>query len=229
MTARKSAAKTTQGKRARPARQTLHASRHATVRRKVAAARRGRVSSATADVGEAALRTATGKGWSHWFALLDRSSAEKLDHRGIVAILGTERGISGWWRQMIAVAYERARGLRQRHENSSGFCVTGSKTVRVPLSELYGAWVNAGTQRAWLGAPAPAVRTATPMRALRLTWHDGTWVIVSFLDKGNGRSQVAVSHERLPNARTVARYKKFWKDALGRLQHALEPQMGIPE
>ena len=176
----------------------------------------------TADVGEAALRAATRKGWREWFALLDRAGAKAMDHKGIVAVVGKVRGVSGWWQQTITVAYERARGLRRKYETTTGFNAGGSKTVAAPISDVFDAWVDSARQSVWLGAPPPEVRTALPPRSLRLTWHDGTRVNVGFSAKGANKAQIAVSHERLPNARAAEKYRKFWKEALLRLQHAVE-------
>jgi uncharacterized protein YndB with AHSA1/START domain len=193
-----------------------------------AASRIRAVGKRAADVGEAAVRKATGKSLRHWFALLDRAGAKAMDHRSIVAILGKARGVSGWWQQMITVAYERARGLRQRYQTASGFTANVSKTVNAPLAALYDAWVDEAKERTWLGVPLPAVRSALPQRSLRLTWHDGSWVTVGFTDKGSGKAQVALAHERLPNARAVSKYKAFWKDALERLQTVVEQRHEAP-
>ncbi len=176
-----------------------------------------------ADVGEAAVRKATGKGWHEWFEQLDHAGAKAMDHRAIVAVLSKVRGLPGWWQQMITVAYERARGLRRRYETTSGFTANASKTVNASLAALYDGWVDPAKLQAWLGVPLPEIRKANVQRSLRLTWHDGSWVTVGFYDKGEGKSQVALGHERLPNAKAVAQYKKFWKDALARLEAVLEP------
>lgn len=176
----------------------------------------------TADVGEAALRAATQKGWREWFALLDRAGGRAMDHKGIVAVVGKVRGVSGWWQQTITVAYERARGLRAKYETTTGFNASGSKTVAAPITDLFDAWVDSTKRSDWLGAPPPEVRTASPPRALRLTWYDGTRVNVGFYPRGANKAQVAVSHERLPNAGAVSKYKKFWKEALLRLQREVE-------
>jgi hypothetical protein len=177
-----------------------------------------------ADVGEAAVRRATGKGWHDWFEQLDRAGAKAMDHRAIVAVLSKVRGLPGWWQQMITVAYERARGLRRRHQTETGFVANVSKTIKAPLPDLYDAWADQMKLQAWLGGPLPEVRKANPQRSLRLTWHDGSWVSVGFYAKGDGKSQVAVGHERLPNAQSVVQYKKFWKDGLARLEAALDQQ-----
>jgi len=195
-------------------------------RKALAKAKKGikTVGKRAAEMGDAAVRKATGKPMRHWFALLDRAGAKAMDHGAIAAILGKARGVSGWWQQMITVAYERARGLRKKYETSTGFTAGSSKTVAASVDQLYEAWMDEATQRSWLGVPAPDVRTAQPGHSLRLTWHDGSWVIVGFTDKGDGKSQVTVSHERLPNARAANKYRAFWKEALARLQEMLEPR-----
>jgi len=233
MTARKSARKSVKKsmrKRAKKSlrdRMTKRVSKTARTAKRTVAKATKRLQAAgkkAADVGEAAVRRATGKGWHEWFEQLDRAGAKAMDHRAIVAVLSKVRGLPGWWQQMITVAYERARGLRRKHETTSGFTANASKTVQAPLANLYDAWVDQEKLRAWLGVPPPEVRKANPQRSLRLTWHDGSWVSVGFYAKGNGKSQVALGHERLPNARAVVQYKKFWKDALGRLEAALQQQ-----
>lgn len=177
---------------------------------------------AMADIGDASVRARTGKTWAQWFALIDRArvGAKRLEHGKIVEIVGRVKGVSGWWQQMISVAYERARGLRRKYQTKSGFNASSSKTMDVPLADVYDQWADESKRQLWLGAPAPALRKAIPQRSLRLTWHDGSWVNVGFASKADGRTQVALSHERLPNAKAVATYKTFWKEALARLQAA---------
>jgi uncharacterized protein YndB with AHSA1/START domain len=217
MTLRKSARKTLKKR----ARKTVSTAKRALSK---ATKRLREVGHKAADVSEAAVEKATGKGWHEWFELLDNAGAKAMDHRAIVAVVAKARGVSSWWQQMISVAYERARGLRKKHETTTGFVANVSKTVTAPLATLYNAWVDEERQRAWLGVPAPVVRTANKERSLRLNWHDGSRVNVGFADKGKGKSQVSLGHERLPNARAVTQYKKFWKDALARLQSVLEQQ-----
>lgn len=228
MTARKRAATTGKKKRApvrkrasgstRKAPRTKPRSRMAKAKAKLSA-----VGQRAKDVGERAVRAATGKPWRHWFALLDRAGAKTMDHRSIVAVLAKVRGLSGWWQQMITVAYERARGLRKKHQTSRGYTANISKTLQAPLATLYEAWSDPERQHGWLGGPAPQVRSARPEQTLRLTWHDGSNVLVYFSGKGDGKSTVTISHEKLPNARSVLQYKIFWKDALMRLEAVLEP------
>ena len=78
-------------------------------------------------------------------------------------------------------------------------------------------------RRHWLGNKKIVVRTATPHKSMRITWLDGkTSVIVNFYPRGNGKGQVAVSHERLPDARAAARMKSFWAGTLARMKSLIE-------
>jgi hypothetical protein len=170
---------------------------------------------------DAAVAAKTGKTWSDWLAVLDRGGAKELDHRGIVALLGQRHGVGAWWQQMLTVTYEQARGRRQVNERPTGFEVSRSTTLAVPLARLWRAWRGAERAR-WLGRVTPTVRKATPERSLRLTWDDGTSVEVLFHAKGAAKSQVSVQHGKLATARDAAERKAYWAEALGRLRAHLQ-------
>ncbi len=178
---------------------------------------------ATERIGDAAVSRKTGKNWAEWFKLLDAAGAKSMDHRGVVAALGKHRGLGGWWRQMIAVAYEQARGKRRTHEKPEGFSVSSSKTVGVPLARLYAAWADERARRRWLAGDRASIRKATPHKSLRIAWDGGaTRVDVNFYAKGAGKSQVTVQHERLPNATAARRMQAYWKQNLEKLKAVLE-------
>jgi hypothetical protein len=84
------------------------------------------------------------------------------------------------------------------------------------LSALYTAWADDAARVRWLPEPI-AVRTATQDRSMRIGWPDGSRVAVYFWAKGEGKSQVKVSHEKLPYEAAVAAMKAFWSQALDRL------------
>jgi uncharacterized protein YndB with AHSA1/START domain len=189
-----------------------------------------------AKVGDAAVTKATGRGWKEWFALLDKAGAKKLDHKGIVALLYPKHLKLGWWCQMITVGYEQARGLRDQHQKPDGYSVSGSKTLDVPVAEAYAAWASLPARRRWLGKDAGfLVRKATRNKSLRITWpaaprekHGPTSVSVNFYSKGTGgtgrspRCMVQLQHDKLPDAKSAARRKVYWKIALARLAAALQ-------
>jgi uncharacterized protein YndB with AHSA1/START domain len=170
-----------------------------------------------------AVKAKTGKNWKEWFAILDKAGARKLSHQGIVKYLNTEQGVGPWWQQMVTVTYERARGMRDVHQKPAGYEISVSRTVSVPLAKLYKAFANEKARNAWLGEDALVVRKATTDKSLRITWSDGkTNVEVSFLTKGENKSQVVVQHGKLADAKASAKMKKFWREALDRLRESLE-------
>ena len=175
-------------------------------------------------VSEEAVLKATGLGWEPWFARLDKARMHERDHKRIAAWIAEEQpDVSGWWAQMITVAYEQARGLRAKHEKPSGFSAGVSKTLPVDLDTLYAAWSDARKRKRWLGDARLTVRKAAPAKSMRITWEqDGSSVNVYFWDKGPGKSQVQVEHEKLASPGDVAAKKELWKEAFGRLAAQLE-------
>ncbi|HNC06222.1 MAG TPA: DUF4287 domain-containing protein, partial [Solirubrobacterales bacterium] len=85
------------------------------------------------------LTEATGKNWDEWLELLDQAGAIKRTHTEIARWLTDEQGVPGWWAQSITVGYERARGLREPGQRADGWSVTASKTIEVPVEELFEA------------------------------------------------------------------------------------------
>ena len=129
-----------------------------------------------------AVKTKTGKNWKEWFAILDKAGAKKMSHQEIVNYLKTKHGVGPWWQQMMAVTYEEARGLRERHQKPAGFQISVSRTIKAPVSKLYNAFANDKARNAWLPEKGLAVRTATANKSMRVTWNDvKTSLDISFI------------------------------------------------
>jgi uncharacterized protein YndB with AHSA1/START domain len=170
-----------------------------------------------------AVKTKTGKNWKEWFAILDKAGARKMTHQEIVKVLHTDHGVGSWWQQMMAVTYEEQRGLRDRHEKLAGYQISVSRTVGVSVPKLYKAFATEKGRAQWLGEDALVVRTATANKSMRVTWKDGKSSLeVSFVAKGDNKSQVVVQHSKLPNAASAAKMKTYWGQALDRLRGLLE-------
>jgi hypothetical protein len=166
----------------------------------------------------------TGRPYSEWFAELDAWNAVDVPHKEIAAWLVNERGVPGWWAQTITVEYERARGLRAVGQRRDGtFQVTASKTIAVPVEELYAAVTDPARRDDWLPGVFLHERTATPPKTARFDWGEGsTRVIVGFEAKAAGKSVVALAHERLPDSESAATMKAFWRERLSGLKALLE-------
>jgi len=184
-----------------------------------------KTTSKMAGIGNDAVLAATGKNWKQWFSVLDKASVKALTHKEIVAIVRDRFGVGPWWQQMVPVAYEQARGLRQKHETPSGFHISRSKTVAVPIATLYKAWSDDKTRDKWIGDGPLVVRKATRNKSMRITWCDKkTNVEVNFYAKGNAKTQVTVDHNKLPDAKRGEQMKKYWGKTLDRLKKSLENQ-----
>jgi hypothetical protein len=173
------------------------------------------------SMSDEAVKAKTGKAWAEWFKLLDGAGAQSLEHRAIVTLLSKSHGVPGWWRQMVAVEYERARGLREVHQKSDGFSVSASKTVATPLSALYQATANAAQRKRWFPAGVFVASSLTENKYVRGAWNEGARLEFGFYAKGAGKAQITVQVSKLASARDVERERAAWKAALVKLEERL--------
>lgn len=175
-------------------------------------------------ISDAAVHAKTGRAWAEWFALMDTEGAGDMTHPQIAAALQNHHGLSGWWSQMVTVAYEQARGRREPHQTSRGYQVGVSKTIPVNVDVLFTAWDDDAPRRQWLGDESITIRRATRPKSMRITWSDGqTNLDVSFWDKGPAKSTVQVQHSKLADRDEVETKRAFWRAALARLARAISP------
>jgi hypothetical protein len=168
------------------------------------------------------LKEKTGCTWERWVKALDRAQAYTWPHPKIAKYVQEKYKVSGWWAQTVTVGYERIKGLRavgQRRDGS--FEANKSKTFAVPLARLYHAFDDARTRARWMPGVDLTVRTATRERSMRITWPDRTSVEVGFTRRAPAKSQVALTHGKLPDRAAVTRAKQYWAERLGALEDLL--------
>jgi hypothetical protein len=165
---------------------------------------------AAREIGDDAVKRATGRGWAEWLKLLDKAGAKTKSHKEIVAIVG-EQGTQPWWTQMVTVTYERERGLREVHQTAGGYVANVSRTFDVPVEELFDNFRRLAKKEKY------AERKATAPKSLRLTAPDATSVEVGFYAKGESKSFVAVQHSKLTSQKDVAKRKDYWRGMLDRI------------
>lgn len=178
-------------------------------------------------VSDASAIKATGKGFEHWFAVLDAFGAPAKGHTASAAHLNEDHGVRGWHSQMITVAYERARGLRSQNQSCSGdFQVGVSKAVAGSVEEV----VVAMRGRSWLEGADPELALAYPNPApwrlrdrgdakLRFKWGPGTVEIRITAKKGG--ATVVADNMKLADAVQVDRRRAQWRGALESLRKQL--------
>ena len=171
---------------------------------------------------DAGIVAKTGKGWDYWFAALDKAGAAKLDHKGITALLDKKFKPGPWWGQMIAVSYERARGIRAMNQKCDGeFSVSVTKVMPVGLPALFAAVTDPATRKKWFPPGAFEETSKTKDKYWRFKWKKDARVSAGFYSKGAGKAQVAMDIGKLPNSDAVELERAAWKKALEKLQALL--------
>jgi hypothetical protein len=163
-----------------------------------------------AGMSDAAIKKGTGCTWDKWVKSFDHYGARKMSHSEIAELASKKYKVGPWWSQMVAVGYERIRGLRARGQQRDGsYQASKSRTFNVPVGVLFDAWNVAATRKKWLDVEVK-VRKATKPKSVRLDWADGTIVPVMFAAKGAGKSSAAVEHVKLTSKEDAARLKEQW-------------------
>lgn len=183
---------------------------------------------AVADIGDEAVRAATGRGWDDWFAVVDRLGG--ADHAQRVRRLSAAHPeLSGWWCQSVVVQYERARGLRAVGETSRGFQVSVQRTLPGSAGAVWAAVLDRLVPGAdWTeGAEWSVDDASVTVRVVRegqlqFWWHapEGRSTVVVSLEGRGDRVAVRVQQEGLPAPDDVEVARGRWRDALGRVASA---------
>jgi hypothetical protein len=168
----------------------------------------------------AAIKARTGGDWDHWFAVLDKRGAAKLDHKAIVEFLYKKMKVGPWWGQMIAVSYERARGLRVANQRrDGGFSVSVSRVMDADLAGLFAA--ATGGRAKWFPKGSFEETSRTKDKYWRGKWKKDGRLEIGFLGKGPGKSQITVQANKLADGAAVATERAAWKKAIERLAKSL--------
>jgi hypothetical protein len=170
-----------------------------------------------AGMADATIKARTGRSWVEWVRALDADEAATLPHGEIARLVHGKHGVGSWWAQSVTVGYERIKGLRERGQRRGGaFEANKSKTFNQPVRLVFRAWSDTATRRKWIGLETK-VRTATAPKTIRLQWPDGAIVIGYFTAKGANKTQVALSHTKLPNRAAAEAAKSDWAARLAAL------------
>lgn len=165
------------------------------------------------SIGDAAVAAKTGKTWKQWFSLLDKKKAYALPHKSIARFLKEKMKLPSWWAQMIAVEYERARGLRKKNETSSGFSVSISKTIPCKLATLF----TTAAKAEWFPAGKFSLSSVVKNKSMRGTWKAGARLELSFVAKAANKAQIAAQITKLAKKSDVERERTDWRKALQKL------------
>ena len=120
---------------------------------------------------------------------------------------------------MVTVGYERMIGRRAVGQRCDGaFSASASRTVAGDKDAALARWVAATAERAEyddvLAEGEPRVTSSANWRYWKVDLEDGSRVSVTIYDKGADKAVIAVGHEKIADAETVARWKLWWKAVL---------------
>jgi hypothetical protein len=169
-----------------------------------------------------AVKARTGKDWADWFGTLDAAGATQLKHADIATLIADQFGIPGWWSQMLTVEYERARGMRLRHQTTQGFSVSVTKTIDTSLTQLYATVAQPVQRKKWFPKGAFTPSSQTKNKYFRGAWKKTARLEMGFYSKGAGKAQIAVQINKLAKQSEVAAERDVWKSALTKLKTLLE-------
>jgi len=185
-------------------------------------------------ISDAAVRAKTGFGRDHWFKVLDTFGAGVKGHTASARHLRVDHGIPGWHAQMIAVAYERDRGLRSTNQACTGeFQVSVSRAIAASFDAVVDALSDDEQRKVWLGAAnqdlaqalftalhGPKPRTIRRRDArnasLRFPW--GASRIEIRITGGPRGVSVVADNSKLADATEVEARRVAWQVALDSLK-----------
>ena len=163
---------------------------------------------------DAAIRAKTGRDWAQWFAALDKAGAARLDHAGIAALARDDLGAGRWYGQMVAVSYERVRGLRAPNQKCDGeFSVSVTKVVNVPLPRLF----RIATQGGWFPKGRFEETSRTKEKYWRGKWKKTGKLAMGFYAKAANKAQIMIDIGALAGTESVERERAEWRKAVARL------------
>jgi len=172
--------------------------------------------------GDKAVQARTGRDWQSWFEILDAAEAQKWSHKEIVAFLAEHYNLEPWWQQSVTVTYEKARGLRQKHQMADGYQVSRTLTLSASPETVFTAWQDEAQRLRWLPDAAMTLRSQNAPKTLRFTWMDGGSIIeVRLTPRKEMRTQVAVQQSKLSDAAAAEAMKVYWAAALRKLEDFL--------
>lgn len=181
----------------------------------------------------AGIERATGRSWDDWLAIMEGAGAQTLGHAGIAKLarshMADDMKSVDWWAQGVAIAYEQHAGLRVPGQGSDGlFRVSASRTLDTDREAAIDAWVATfGERSEFEGHDVMAARrNQTEKRSFwRFSLAGAGKVEVSATPKAPSKSAtdaapkvtLAISHDALPAADEVERWRAFWKERLAEL------------
>jgi uncharacterized protein YndB with AHSA1/START domain len=187
----------------------------------------------------------TGKGWGHWFGVLDKFGCGTKGHKESARHLQSRHGLSSWWAQTVTVEYEVAKGIRKPGQRSDGkYALDVHRTVAAPVARCWDAfttkkglegWFNSGVKTdlrvggtyTGAGGDRCTYKVIVPKKRLRMTWENpkhtaGSIVQVSFEELDRSKTRVSVSHTKIATLAEMRDLKRAWSGVMDEFRAFVE-------
>jgi len=164
---------------------------------------------------------ATGKSWDAWLAFYETMDAASLPHTEIARKTHEDGGATGWWSQMLTVAYEQHIGRRIPGQDCDGeYSVSISKTLNGSMDFALQWWLDAvegldGFSDVSISR-GPDVSESAKWRYWRIGLADGSRVNVNIYEKAPGKSGLGIQHEKLESTEQIEHWRAWWKQFLAK-------------
>jgi hypothetical protein len=167
-------------------------------------------------ISDEAIENGTSRSWPDWLAVLQSFNAEDLSHKEIAARLQADGELSGWWAQMLTVAFEQHIGRRVPGQDCSGsFSVAVSKTLPGTMDSALQRWQS---RMHGVRGLSDVVLTRGPDTSQTEKWRywrcglaDGSRVNVNIYQKSADKASLGIQHEKLESEAQVEHWRAFWK------------------
>jgi uncharacterized protein YndB with AHSA1/START domain len=199
-------------------------------------------------VTDPACKKATGRTLKEWFAAIDSQTEIRTKRRDTIHWVYESIGQKSpdvWWPTTIWVEYERANGIVNKKDGrGEGYNICSTKSITAPVADVYAAFVNPKSLKAWFGNDTTAkvadggkwsdgdgnsgeYLRVRENKDLRFTWmhadsESPTQVDVVIADKGKGKTMVTLTHQRIQNRPEADGLRNSWSAAFNRLKALLE-------
>lgn len=177
-----------------------------------------RVWAAEPGMADDKLLAATGRGWDGWCDVIDAWPGHTAGHTAVAAHLREAHGVDSWWAQTVTVGWERITGARLAHQMADGtFTANRTRTVTVDVDLLRALLVDDEGRASLFPGQATTLRSKPSAKSLRVAFDEGV-ALFAFAPRAGGRVAVTVSHERLPSAASLDRWRHYWADWLDAIE-----------
>ncbi len=165
------------------------------------------------EVTDEAVGSATGKEWDDWCDEIEAWPGHVEGHAAIAAHL-VAIGVDPWWAQTVTVGYERITGVRLPYQRPDGTFTAGkSQTIGVDATELRTMLLDDAHRAGLFPGFDTLLRSKPSSKSIRIAIGPGV-AELALTPIPDGRTKVAVSHDKLPNFDDVEEWKFYWSEWL---------------